>query len=1216
METTIKQKKERKGFKSAFINTKRKITNFFDKVLSTNKGAVLLLLCILSIVMIGYYFVIYFVRDNFYQNWSDDSLQYYPFMIDFVDSIKSGTFSMFNYKNYLGASFYSDTYYVPLDGFTLIIFLLSFIFRTEIAMSIVEIIKLITGSMAIAAFLGIRGYKPKTIFLIGLLYFSSSGITCFSCFPSFTSLAFYLPFSLIIGHYFLKGKWYFVSPFAAIVVLYNFYLAYTVFAFMSFSMLVLLSLDRDKFFRSVLKLVLYVALILLGLGMSLFIFLPSMEFILQSTSRNVAASGSIKGLIKLFEGYIEIILTALTSTFKMFFKLFTTPTGLLKNRTLIYDMYLPVRQLYHDLCIKRTVDDLLVLPSFFNVEEFFRVMSTTYTPLTPSSFYGYQGSYFIEHVSLYITGAGLVLTTYIWFMKGYKSNVFKITMILSMIMMLLPFFSYILSANLEVLYTRWFNVITIPMLIIAGYVIDSEGLFDLKPKKLIGVFVVLIYFGVFGAYHHLYKIRSYGYSNEWDNGLLTFENKLFYFTLIAFFIMTVTFIGMYIVETKFKNKIPRRITYAVTGALGLGLIVLVGLSILKSYNALPKEVWSTSIKESVLFDTNDQMAFQYLTFVTLVMILITIYSICSKKKLLFKIIVCLEFILSAGMSFGSNIILKGRVTTYKNSHNVGEFLRDNLDERDVYRVYIDSSISNLLASNIARFMPTGTNQNIFHSFIYTGTDEVANIIYDKSNEGQANKKALNTYSYYLNILLGYKYVVARPSSSFSNYDKNQFELVNENDEYMLLKFKDYTPFLVYDNYSSRESFTRIKNNLNDIAKIKLMLNTAIIEKDNLELIQKYYETENNITSYKDVSSTESFYQRVSFDSSNSSSVYLEETTDGVNKTGYYYRYAFNGVDEITTRSYAINLFGYDNNKNELVENKEIFLKLNNGTLKYLDSSNISSKNGSTFHIPVYGTSDVKEKKPEAIYIFYSEDKETVSTPTLRYTAEAILPSSKYIESYENGENLPNGEGLEALLKFPINNKYDNGVIRVNLNKYNTSTSLAYNTMYFEYEDGTLIQSASETTLNKPLKNIYIVKTAEVHKLNYPPQLKITTYTLEGSYSDSLLDKDINVKGSKINLSYKNSTVVDGYNVIVIPIAYSEEWIVEKGNVLDTLPVNGGFMGLVVPKNIESNDITIKFEPTGLKLGLNISLLSLLFFIEITAYYFVNKERKENRLCRL
>ena len=205
MEKAIKQKKKEKGFKSTFIKVKDKINNFFNKALSTNKGAVLLLLSILSIVMMGYYFFIYFARDNFYQNWSDDSLQYYPFMIDFIDSIKSGTFSMFNYKNYLGASFFSDTYYIPLDVFTLIIFLLSFVFRTEIAMSIVEIIKLIFGSLAISMFLGMRGYKPRTIFLAGLLYFSSSGITCFSCFPCFTSLAFYLPFSLIIGHHFLKG---------------------------------------------------------------------------------------------------------------------------------------------------------------------------------------------------------------------------------------------------------------------------------------------------------------------------------------------------------------------------------------------------------------------------------------------------------------------------------------------------------------------------------------------------------------------------------------------------------------------------------------------------------------------------------------------------------------------------------------------------------------------------------------------------------------------------------------------------------------------------------------------------------------------------------------------------------------------------------------------------------------------------------------------------
>ena len=1221
MENVVKTKKERKSFKETFLKYKNKITSFFDKALSTNKRAILLMSAILVTVMTIYFLIIFFVRDNFYQNWSDDSLQYYPFMIDFVDSIKSGTFSLFNFKNYLGASFFSDTYYVPLDGFTLIIFLLSFIIRTEIAMSIVEILKLIGGSIALSCFLSIRGYKPRTVFLVGLFYFSSSGITCFSCFPSFTSLAFYLPFSLIFGHYFIKGKWLFVPLYAFVVVFYNFYLAYTVFAFMSFSMIVLLFLEREKFFKSLLKLVEYVALILFGLMMSLVIFLPSMEFVLQSTSRNVAESGSLKGLFILFRGYIEAFLSLLSCTFRMLLNVFKTPTGLIKNRTFFYDSYLPLRQLYHTLSIRRNVDGNIILPSFFDVEEYYRVMSTTFIPLTPSSFVGFQGSYFIEHISLYITGAGLILTSYIWFMNDYKSRVFKVTMVLCMIMMVLPFFSYILSASLDVLYTRWFNVVSIPMLVIVAYVLDNVGLYDLKPSKIGIILLVLLYFGIFGSYHYQDRINGFGNSNNWNEDLMSFENKMFYIVVIALFIIIVFFISMYIIEKRMNKKVPRRIMYGVASLIFLGVLLFVGLNLLKSYNQIPKEMWSTEIKESILFHVEDMMSYEYLTFITLLMIVVAAYAICSKKKIIFRIVVCLEFALSAGLSFGSNIVLKGRNTTFKNSHNLGEFLKENTDERDIYRIYVDSSIPNFLSHNIARFTHVGTNQNVFHSFIYAGTDEVANIIYDKSNEGQANKKALNNYSYYLNVLLGYKYVVANPTSSFSTYDENQFELVTKNDDYILLKFKDYTPFLEYDGYSSRNAFTNIKNDLSDVSRVKLMLNTTIVEKEDLETLKKYFSTEKDISTYKDTSKETTFYQRITMNTNNYSSVYLDSSTDGVEKTGYYYRYAFSGDDEITTRSYAINVFGYTNEKESLVENKEIFLKYNNGEIKYLNQSNISAKNGSTFHIPVYGVSDKLLRKPEAIYVFYSENEEKISVPSFRYTAEAILPPSKYIDSYEKGEKLPSDAGLLAAMKFSVDRSisddvYDSGVVRVKLTKYSSSSNVAFTTMYFEYEDGTIVQTSTETSINKKIKNIYVVKSSEVYSLTNPPQIKITKYDLDGTYNDQLSDKNVDVKGSKVIVSYKNNQVEEGNSIIVVPIPYSEEWTLKSGSVYETFSANGGFLGLIVPKNIESNSITLKFEPTGLKLGLNVSLVSILLYTQALMSYVLYKKKRRMNLWKL
>jgi len=87
------------------------------------------------------------INNSFYNNFSDDILQYYTIMVDFVAQIKAGTLSSFNLNNYLGASYFSDVYYIPLDIFTAITFILSYIVPTELAYSITELIKIWAGVM-------------------------------------------------------------------------------------------------------------------------------------------------------------------------------------------------------------------------------------------------------------------------------------------------------------------------------------------------------------------------------------------------------------------------------------------------------------------------------------------------------------------------------------------------------------------------------------------------------------------------------------------------------------------------------------------------------------------------------------------------------------------------------------------------------------------------------------------------------------------------------------------------------------------------------------------------------------------------------------------------------------------------------------------------------------------------------------------------------------
>ena len=1191
---------------------KEKISAFIQNVFSSNKKALIFLSILMASIMLVYFIVVVAFRHNFYNNWSDDAVQYYPFMCDFINKLKSGELSWYSFKNYLGSSIFSDTYYIPLDGFTLIILLFSFIMPTEIAMSIVEIIKLIAGAIALGAYLGIKGYRPKVTFLISLMYFSSSGITCFSCFPCFTSLAFYLPASLIIGHYFLRGKWYFVPLFSMIVVFYNFYLAYTVFAFMAFSMLFMVFIEKKKLYKSLLELLSYVCLIVLGLLMAFVIFLPSINFVLQSTSRNVAGGGSIKGLLLILSTYIDIAFTFIVCSFKALIGVITTPKGFFAGSQVIEESFIQLRYLCNTLRSSRTIDDIKVMQSLFNIEEYYRVLSTTFTPLTPSSFYGYQSSYFLEHISLYITGIGLVLSTYVWSMNYRRSNIYKIALILSVIMMALPFFSYILSANLEVLYTRWFNVCSIPILLIAGHVVNENGLYDLKKKPLIIGLLILLYLGIFGAYHHLANIRSVDYRTNIDERIINFDNNLFYLTVAALLVLLIASVVFQAKKDRTKEKTRKTKLMTILLVVFFSLVFLgICATLLVQYLSVSDFIFSISRGDSSdLFSVDAMVVYQYLSLLILAIMIAETFFILNKKKVLFAIIFAIEVIISGCASFGASVVLEGKETTFKNTRNLSNFLEEYIDEPSTYRIYVDSSIDNILRTNLSSMMPTACNTNVFHSFIYAGTDGVADLIFNISDEGQAGKKALNTYSYYLNVFLGYKYVVASSKSSFINYDTNQFELVNIDDteDYLLLKFKDYEEFLVYDECYETETFKNTTKSLNEISRTKELTKAVVIDLELLEKLDDYSLIERK-NSVDEISSSEIVNQKLAFAVTNKSIV----NVDGK----LYYKYDFKGKDEITTRSYAINLFGLEERANELVEGENIYLEYANGEKLILKADNISNKNGSTFHIPVYGHQDKSELKPKSLYILaLDQENEELLAPSLSYTFEAILPPSSSIESYENGEPLKDGEGLSAALRFYVDNSYENSAINIVL-RNNSSKQISYNTMYFEYDDGTIEIANNESVVNKNIKFIYIIKPGDIYSMSYPPSIKITTYSIDEKYADNKDNKIISTEGSKITIKYDNKTTEEGYEVIMIPTAYSEEWQIINGDVKKIISVNGGLIGLIVPKNINSNEITLKFEPKGIKLGSIISLISIIFYLLLLAVtILIKRKRKEAQTCQL
>ena len=1189
-----------------------KLKAFFNNIFSNPFKTTLYTGCLIFSILIIYFFVILVGRNNFYAAFSDDIFQYYPMMIDFVNRIKNGTLGFFNYSNYLGASIFADTYYVPLDPFTFIILLLSYIMPTEVAMSLVELLKLTLGSMAFMLYLSYKGMKPKWVHLMGILFFSSSGITCFSCFSSFTSLAFYLPMSLNIAYWFKKGKWYFVPLYTSVVVLYNYYLAYTVFAFMAFSILFMLILDKEVWYKVIYKTVIYVGLIILGLFFSMVVFLPSTLYILKSTTRSVVEEGSsLKSLIMMFKNYLKLPIELFKSIGEFIKLLFNPRVSLLKNAYMYRDSFVGIRYAFHILSKERTIDGVTYYPAFFNKEVLYRIAGSIFVPSYPSAFYGYLESYFLEHASLYITGTGIFLSTYVLFLHDYKSKVYKWMYVVMIIFMSLPFFSYIFSANLSVLYTRWVNVVTIPLLLIAAHALNETDLKGMNFKKMIIALVILMYFAFISIFHHYENLTNIAVKNNFSEELMLFEKRALesaIYLVVALSIMVILF-GVF----KDKSKKFKLITFPIIGAAFIGVFLVLGLTLLSYFNKLGgTQIFDTRyVGSSPLYDRDSLIANQYMTFITLAVLILFVYFVkCNKKKLLIGLI-AFEFIFSACLSFGAPVVNYGEEGTYKKTREVAKIVKANTPKDDLYRVYVDPSISNLERENLARFFnDKGTNQSIFHSFINASTDNVAGIIFDKKDEGQANKEALNVYSYYLNVLLGYKYVVASTDSSFNNFDPYMFTEIYRDDNYIVLEFKDFEEFLVYDKFITLDSFNSIKSKINKLSRMNFLNKYGIVEEEFYDVIGSYLGKESEeAINYIDKSQNKSFGSKVS--------VKEEFETKKINDI-YYKVFDIDLANSIDTRSYAINLYNIYNVE-DLIANNGMYLEFDNGTIYYLQESNIRNMNGSTIHIPVYGWDNkdasingdgvniVKangNNAPKVKYIGIEKDK--YISNYLSFVVEAIFNESKGLVAYENYEECEE-TSLSAFFRFKVTLESNK---MVNITSSDEKLGLSH--IVAEYSDGTFGYISTEFRVDKSIKYIYISK-GSMTDSDYNPSITVSSFDISEPYIDEYINKSVKVKGSNITVSYERISKEEGYEIIMVPTAYSSEWRLVEGNVKEIISVDGGFIGLIVPKNINSNKIVLKFVPMGFRVGLVISLSTvMLYVISLMSYIIIKRKHGGKR----
>ena len=441
--------KTKKRFKEWFkINSERFnlwIGNTLESPKKTFKFLAIFIFSILFFIEIG----IILINNSFYNNFSDDILQYYTIMVDFVAQIKAGTLSSFNLNNYLGASYFSDVYYIPIDIFTAITFVLSYIMPTELAYSVTELVKIWAGVMIFAYYLHMNKMKPRTIFWMAVIYFISGGSVSFMAFPAFLSLAFYLPLGLVVIHWFFRGKKWIVPLYVLALIFYDFYLGYTALAFVSILYIIeAIKQPHFNFFKFIFEGMQFLGLILLGVLMSTVILYPAILYILEQTYRPVGT----------FTGWAVKI-------FGHEFQLF-----------------------------KPTI--------------YIRLLAKIFAEQKPIGFYGFENHYGLEHFSLFISIVGFVYMNYIFFMKDKIAWIYKVVIFIGIIMMIFPVFSYVFSGTTDAPYTRWINMLPLVEIMILAHVFDRYGFETVKMKWLTIPIVVSLGVLSYTFYYYIKQLQS------------------------------------------------------------------------------------------------------------------------------------------------------------------------------------------------------------------------------------------------------------------------------------------------------------------------------------------------------------------------------------------------------------------------------------------------------------------------------------------------------------------------------------------------------------------------------------------------------------------------------------------------------------------------------------------------------------------------------------
>jgi hypothetical protein len=541
-----------------------------------------------------------------------------------------------------------------------------------------------------------------------------------------------------------------------------------------------------------------------------------------------------------------------------------------------------------------------------------------------------------------------------------------------------------------------------------------------------------------------------------------------------------------------------------------------------------------------------------------VLILLLIFGWLKKYKVI-KFVFWVEFVIAIGYIYSGPFAIPNKIDTFETMHSINDYLNEVLDQDEFYRVYVDLSRFDVEDLNFNRMTTFPTNTQIFHSWTDSETNAIGKLLF--STDEYQSKSKLEIQAIYLNQFLGYKYILV--NAEYDYYlPSAYYTLKYANTEYRLYEIVNASSFNVYETYTTYSEFQSFSSINTKIASQKLLLVTAILDDEDSRFdfsninLEDY--TYGNSTGLKGVMSY--------FVTSKAELVSSRGVIDTTERN--FYKYS----NEDLKIGFDAGAVYFKSNYMGIEAYKEVFMEFSDGSTS---SCTISSD---TAH-------QVKcEFWSEPVAIYFEETSLFDEPKILEYRLECAIDSAAYLVYDLSSINFSKDEGM---LYFMLSSSID--LERVFVEDIEGNKTESFNGYHY---------------FNIIPTRMYIYKTSKMYEQSdlFSLSLKYAyddlSFYEENSVSTIATNQYLTIEKGVIHVKYVRTSDTLYDQLIVIPVAYSEEWVIKSSEQYTTVSASGGFLGIIIPYNVRTIDITLQFYPKGLAKGALGTLASTAVYLAI------------------